>query len=118
MEIYLYLSRLILVAAFTVATVFSGALHRTPQAPVDESLANYLQAGFSVDDFCGDIPGSGNGSGFCEFCNLIGAALVPNISGPCLVELELVAQVWQSADLTPPALCFDNCHAARAPPVA
>lgn len=118
MGIYLYLSRFILVAAITVATVFSGALHRTPHAPMDESLANYLQAGFSVDDFCGDIPGAGNGSGFCEYCNLVGAALVPDISGPCLAELELVAQVWQSVDLAPLTFCFDNCHAARAPPVA
>lgn len=118
MGIYLHLSRFILVATFAVATVFSGALHRMPHTPVDESLANYLQAGFSVDDFCGDIPGSNNGSGFCEFCSLVGAALVPDISGPCLVELELVAQVWQSDSQAQPMRCYDNCHAARAPPVA
>lgn len=118
METKLYFSRFFLAMVFTVATLLSGVVHRMPHSPLDESLANYLQAGLSLDDFCGDVPGSTFGSGFCEFCNLVGAALIPDISGPYGVDLEQIGQIWQAAECADATRCHDNCHPARAPPVA
>lgn len=116
MKVYLYLLRLVFVVAFSIATAVSGAVHRMPSEPVDASFATYLQAGFAVDDFCGDVPGVNAGSGFCEYCNLAGAALVPEMSGFCRREFEHVRQVWQSLATLVSIPCYDDCHAARAPP--
>lgn len=113
------LSRVMLLAALTVALVGTGFAHRIA-TPQDDALAFALANGVGLADICGDgLKGSVHAGTDCEACQITGAADVSPLTG-LQVKLELAfhAAVVEPLEIRAVLQTLDPAHRPQGPPVA
>lgn len=78
------ISRLIVVTALVLGMATSGFAHRFVTQDLDSALIDFVQAGGSLGDFCGDVGGrSRHSAQSCEACRLVDTAFVPLLEPAC-----------------------------------
>lgn len=113
-----HLHRAVLLTVLAVALVATGFAHRMP-TPQDDALVFALANGATLDDFCGDQPGTGVKDPHCLACQIAGTADLPRAQG-LLVDLELafVARVIAPRESRAIARALDPANSPQGPPAA
>ena len=86
--------RYILVLALAVGLAFASFSHRIAK-PVEPQLQAYLDIVGTTAEFCGDLPSNNhkNAQKGCEYCRLVGNAIIPQGDSSCIGHLTPSALV-------------------------
>lgn len=110
--------RLIVVTVLVLGMATSGFAHRFVDQDLDSALVDFVQAGGSLGDLCGDVRGrSRHSAQSCEACRLVGAAVVPLLEPACSTPFGRSTETLTAAfaDIQT-STCLDPSRPVRAPP--
>ncbi|WP_108815221.1 hypothetical protein [Loktanella sp. Alg231-35] len=110
-------AKLCLVVALLVALASTGFAHRVIPVDVDRDLLEYLVAGGSLDEVCGDASGDHVGQS-CDACRLVDSASVPTAAAHASrVSLGGAAAMPVLGGICHLGGAADPSRPVRAPPV-
>ena len=114
-----YLSRLLILVAFTLSVLAMGVAHRIP-SPDDLAAESFVLAGGDLAEICGDAGTDGTHAGRdCPACQLVGSIdAVPVTVALREADLVLVAKVVAPRESRAVRVVLDLSHGLRAPPLA
>lgn len=109
-------ARLFVVFALTIAMATSGFAHKVVTGQFDESIQDYVAAGGSLDDLCGEL-GLTTGQS-CDACRLVDQVDVPtaqDVFRGC-IDVTVASRSVAAQRLVVPSVT-DPARPVRAPPV-